>query len=282
MRRHHREYLNLVLRRPGMYGPIETAEHLVLEMASAAEGRHDQWRAEYDALRDSDEFASTGVKGAYGTSMLPKGSLRGAVTSRYAVIAHHLGLLDLDRALSADDYRTLLDSVPAWVAEDRTHADVVEAFGEPSMRIGGSSPRWAKTLLYGGADDPICFHIDEDERSSLLAVRLPGSEFVFTPAGRRRRPTADRQSPARATVWVFQSGRFPAGVFASRQDGLDWAAEHRVGGLLAEYPIGGAYDVAVAEGRFTPRRDHHGTPGHVAGFSPGLDHVHLVDGFPDA
>ncbi|HZM74186.1 MAG TPA: hypothetical protein VFC19_00580 [Candidatus Limnocylindrales bacterium] len=63
-------------------------------------------------------------------------------------------------------------------------------------------------------------------------------------------------------------------------------------GILAEYPHGGAYDIAVREGRCTLSKAHHGTTDHVAGFSPGLrDHVagfspglryiHLTDGRPD-
>jgi hypothetical protein len=31
-------------------------------------------------------------------------------------------------------------------------------------------------------------------------------------------------------------------------------------------------------GRFQPTKPHHGTPEHVAGFSPALGHVHLTDG----
>nr|WP_089299352.1 hypothetical protein [Actinoplanes regularis] len=64
----------------------------------------------------------------------------------------------------------------------------------------------------------------------------------------------------------------------SADAGLEWAAEHRVTGILAEYPFGGAHDVAVSEGRFTPSKAHHGTADHVAAFSPGLQHLHLVDG----
>ena len=74
---------------------------------------------------------------------------------------------------------------------------------------------------------------------------------------------------------------FAAGVFASESDGLDWAARHRVSGLLTEYAVGvGSYDLAVREGRFRPSRPHHGTPAHVAAFSSHLRHLHIVDGHP--
>lgn len=84
-------------------------------------------------------------------------------------------------------------------------------------------------------------------------------------------------------LWIFhgEKARFASGLFATAEDGLAWAAEHRVTGVLAEYAVGGAYDIAVREGRFTPSRPRHGTPGHVAAFSPGLRHFHLVDGHLD-
>ncbi|CCH30622.1 DUF7710 domain-containing protein [Saccharothrix espanaensis] len=95
--------------------------------------------------------------------------------------------------------------------------------------------------------------------------------------GTRRHDTV-----ARPTIWIFHDdrARFAAGVFTTRAEGLAWAARHHVTGILTEYPIGGSYDVAVTEGRFTPTRPHHGTPDHVTGFSPGLDHLHLTDGQP--
>ncbi|WP_443673930.1 DUF7710 domain-containing protein [Micromonospora phaseoli] len=44
---------------------------------------------------------------------------------------------------------------------------------------------------------------------------------------------------------------------------------------------GGAYDVAVSEGRFTPSKAHHGTSDRVAAFGPGLHHIHLTGGRRD-
>ncbi|MEU4220858.1 hypothetical protein [Actinoplanes sp. NPDC026623] len=85
-------------------------------------------------------------------------------------------------------------------------------------------------------------------------------------------------------VWIFhaETARFASGVFASRADGLAWVAQHRLTGILSEYPVGeGCYDWAIARRRFTPSKPHHGTPSHVGGFSPGLDHVHVVDGAVD-
>lgn len=84
------------------------------------------------------------------------------------------------------------------------------------------------------------------------------------------------------TVWVRhgEGARFASGVFRSRDDGLAWIKQHSLTGLLTEYPLGvGAYDDAVARGLFRPTREHHGTPAHIAQFSPGrTEHVHVVDG----
>jgi hypothetical protein len=90
--------------------------------------------------------------------------------------------------------------------------------------------------------------------------------------------------PVIEKVWIFHGdgAHFASGVFVDRAQGLAWIARHRLTGILTEYPVGdGCYDIAVRSGRFTPSKPHHGTPGHVAGFSPASDHVHVRDGAPD-
>lgn len=83
-------------------------------------------------------------------------------------------------------------------------------------------------------------------------------------------------------VWVFhgEHARFASGVFTDKATALAWAERHQVTGVLTEYPIGdGCYDLAVAHGSFTPSKPHHGSPEHVAGFSPSqTQHLHLRDG----
>jgi hypothetical protein len=82
-------------------------------------------------------------------------------------------------------------------------------------------------------------------------------------------------------VFHGDQARFASGVFTPEADGLAWVAKHRLSGILTEYPLGqGCYDWAVRRGRFRPTRPHHGTPTHIAGFSPSSDHWHLVDGAP--
>ncbi|MFC6565766.1 hypothetical protein [Actinoplanes utahensis] len=297
--RHHREHLNNALRRPGMYSRDESAEFLLLEAMAAVDGGVERWRAEYAALRSSGLFTATGVRGAY-SGILPAGMVRDAAASAYAGIAHRLGWLDLDRVLTNAEYQQLGTGIREWVTEDRTWSDLTGEFGDPSLRIGGSNVLWSKTLAYATADPAdglICVHLwnaladtlpGEGVRGVLpepvvLAVRHDHDDFSFTPEGRRRRPTRS-PDPVRSTVWVFNGprSRFPSAVFATSEDGLAWAAEHGVSGVLAEYAFGGAYDAAVRDGRFSPSKPHHGTPDHIAGFGPGLNHIHLVDGRPDA
>jgi hypothetical protein len=95
----------------------------------------------------------------------------------------------------------------AVVAEIGSMISLAE-FGEPSMLIGGSNPRYPKTLVYAAAhaDSPlIFFHLwnggrpeadtysysPEHPQPVLLAARCGGARFVdgffFTPIGSARR-----------------------------------------------------------------------------------------------
>ncbi|SDY85404.1 hypothetical protein SAMN05421684_1920 [Asanoa ishikariensis] len=94
----------------------------------------------------------------------------------------------------------------------------------------------------------------------------------------------DQTSSPVPTVWIFhgEGAPFAAGVFVSRAEGVAWAQRHGVTGQLTEYLVGdGCYDVAVRTATFRPTKPHHGSPGHIAGFSSGGEHVHIVDGLPD-
>lgn len=283
-RRHHRAQVNSVLRRPGIFGRDEMVERLVLEAMAAVDGSLARWWAECDGLRNRRAFTATGVHGAYG-AVLPAEAVRDAVTSMYAEIAHRCGWLDLDRTLSTADHRRMAEDIGGWVTRDRTLSELVDTFGPPSLWIGSTSSLHPKTLAYAtdSRDDAlICIHLSNaGAESVVLAARhLPGEfpdSFSFTPEGRRRRPTNDDFGP---TVWIFHGkhARYASAVFETADDGLAWAAEHRVTGILTEYQYGGTYDAAVRQGRFRPSKPHHGTAEHVAGFSPGLTHIHLTEG----
>ncbi|PRX04716.1 hypothetical protein CLV67_1472 [Actinoplanes italicus] len=281
-----------------MYGRDEMAERLLLEAMAAVDGCLERWRAEHQRLRDHDAFAATGVVGAY-SRVLPEASCRDATASMYAEVAHRLGWLKLDRTLSPAEFQRLGADVGGWVGQDRTLAELIDTFGRPSVWIGPTSAEHPKTLAYTTADPHaplICFHLGQapphttpgqDQPVVVLAVRHRQARFPdafsFTPAGIGRKPARQRPATPDTTVWIFHGDqeRFASGVFTTMAAGLDWAAEHRVTGILAEYAIGGAYDVAVEAGRFRPSKAHHGTPGHVAGFGPGLEHIHLIDGRRD-
>ncbi|ROP33460.1 DUF7710 domain-containing protein [Couchioplanes caeruleus] len=301
-RQHHRKQLNALFRRPGMYGRDEIAELLLLGAMAAVDGSSARWETEFDSLRNHF-FSATGVKGRY-SNLLPTDAVRDAAASVYAGIAHRCGWLDLDRTMSAAEYRQLTATIDERVLQDQTLSQVIGTFGEPSLWVGGRNSLGAKTLGYATAsskDDLICFHLwsaiattDPDAGPQslhpepvVLAVRHRTNDapyaFSFTPEGLRRRPTTDQQSPLRPTVWIFHGdqARHASAVFETEEAGLAWAGEHHVTGILAEYPYGGAYDIALSEGRFTPSQSHHGTTDHVAAFAPGLRHLHLVDGQPD-
>lgn len=285
-----------------MYGRDEMAEQLLLGAMAAVDGSVTRLNSEFDGLRERRAFTATGVKGAY-CNVLPADALRDATASLYAGIAHRCGWLDLDRTLSSAEYQRLATDIGEFVTEDRTLSQVIDTFGAPSLWIGGTNPLRPKTLGYTTAnpdDELICMHLwktfanaDADGPQGVhpelmvLAVRhRPGdfpNSFSFTPEGLRRRPTADQQSPPRSTVWIFHGdqARYASAVFETDDAGLAWAAEHSVTGILAEYPYGGAYDTAVSEGRFTPSKPHHGTTNHVAAFTAGLQHIHLVNGRRD-
>jgi len=220
--------------------------------------------------------------------------------------AHDLPVdwLDLDRPVPEAELSQLREGVGDWVAQDHTLPDVLDTFGSPSVWIGASSPYAPKTLVYAALDpghDLVCFHLGTwfaatapsagpggvHAEPVVLAVRhRPGpfhEAFSLTPEGLRRKPSGDQTSPLRSTVWVFhgENARFASGVFDTSDAGLAWAAEHKLTGILAEYATGGAYDVALSEGRFRPEKPHHGTAGHIANFGPGLRHLHVTDGLPD-
>jgi hypothetical protein len=83
-------------------------------------------------------------------------------------------------------------------------------------------------------------------------------------------------------IWIFhgEGARFASGVFTTEDLALEWVARHRLTGVVTQYPVNaGAYDEAIANGWFRPSKPHHGTPTHVAGFSPGhTEHIHVRDG----
>jgi hypothetical protein len=84
------------------------------------------------------------------------------------------------------------------------------------------------------------------------------------------------------TVWVFSgpNARFPGAVFSSGEKAETWIAQHRLSGLLTEYPLdSGAYDWAIQFGVFTPKRPEHTSSAFIGSFtSAHMAHAHFEDG----
>ncbi len=83
-------------------------------------------------------------------------------------------------------------------------------------------------------------------------------------------------------VWVFNGGgTFPSGVFSAREKAEAWIAGNRLSGCLTKYPLDiGAYEWAISEGHFKPKRDDQRTSGFIGRFACGHEHFHYTDGQP--
>jgi hypothetical protein len=198
------QQLNSALRRPGMFGG-ETALRLYFDAVAFTDRSEQAWADDLSALRSRGAFVSAGVTGAVERVLGHRAE--DVMASVYAEIAHQHGWLTLHSSLPEASYRRILDRLPAWCAQDRTHSEVTAEFGEPSMLIGGSNPRYPKTLAYATAHagSPLIFlHLwngtqpgktvswpPEHPEPVLLAARHGGARFIdgftFTPTGSDRR-----------------------------------------------------------------------------------------------
>ncbi|GAA1934586.1 hypothetical protein [Kitasatospora viridis] len=198
--------LNLVLRRPGMYGG-ETALRVLIDHLLFVERRPEAWA---QLQRDWDDRGLRTPIGIAGTlqDLFPAQADSYEIASVYAEFAHRRGWLKPDRVLTGEAYEALAGRVRQWAAADRTWADVTAEFGSPSVLFGGNNPLYGKALGYL-AEDPrqpmVVFHLwngsrpgaepwpPEHEQPLLLAVRFgPGpfrASVTFTPEGERRKPT---------------------------------------------------------------------------------------------
>ncbi|MCX5397766.1 hypothetical protein [Streptomyces sp. NBC_00102] len=207
IRAHFVDRLNSALRRPGMWGD-ELVLRMMCEDLLYVEGRTGVWSRQQTSWEVSGAWSANGAKGAFARHLHSDGPAD-AVVSLYGEFAHRAGWLRAVRVLGAGEYARLRATAPDWVrGEDRGWSDVAEEFGPPSVRFGGSNPRYGKTLGYVTADpdDPmVCFHLwngtrpdtlrgwdTEYAEPALLAVRVGGAgsfrdSFTYTPEGERRR-----------------------------------------------------------------------------------------------
>jgi len=84
-------------------------------------------------------------------------------------------------------------------------------------------------------------------------------------------------------VWVFngETGRFPGGVFSTRERAEAWILSRKLSGTLTAYPLDeGSFDWAQRVGAVTGRaRDRGDEAKFVAPFSSaGQEHYHYIDG----
>ncbi|WP_327637990.1 hypothetical protein OHB24_06310 [Kribbella sp. NBC_00482] len=190
---HFIEELNGGVRRPGMIGGELGLDYLLDRVVYVTEtGDRRAWRK---ALTDAGAMTSIGVAGVV-RLLLPDDGTE-AIASVYADYSHLHGWLRLDRTLNDQEYGEVQDRLVDFCATDHPEAEVLERFGEPSVRIGGTNPRYPSVFGYTNPDGPIAwFYLWNGteaayEQPVLLAGRC-GAPFVdslrFTPEGRRRRP----------------------------------------------------------------------------------------------
>lgn len=84
------------------------------------------------------------------------------------------------------------------------------------------------------------------------------------------------------TVWIFQgdNAAFSAGVFSDYSRAEAWIKQHKLTGMLTEYPLDqGVYDWCIASNCFVPKKPLHRESGFIAGFtSATMTHFRFEDG----
>jgi hypothetical protein len=85
-----------------------------------------------------------------------------------------------------------------------------------------------------------------------------------------------------ATVWILNGDQstFPSGVFTRRELAVEWIQNHRLSGVLTEYPVDeGVYEWAISRGLFKPKKENQTTSAFIARFSSASqDHYHFENG----
>ncbi|MET9592114.1 hypothetical protein ABZY45_14330 [Streptomyces sp. NPDC006516] len=103
------------------------------------------------------------------------------MASVYAEFAWRQGWLKPDRVLDAETYASMRSVISPWAQHNRVWADVLAAFGPPSVLFGGTNPLYGKTLGYVAKDiaEPmISFH--------LWNGTEPGSDSTWPRIGKPR------------------------------------------------------------------------------------------------
>jgi hypothetical protein len=210
IRGHFIRRLNVALLRPGMYGGELALWQFLGDLA---------WIDKRDedvpgTLEPRGAWSSTLVGGAFVRMFGGKPSDHDiAAAFVYADLAGMWGYLEPQRKLTGQEYSRLRRGARQWTATaDRTPADVVAAFGEPSLWRSKYNPWYPMSLGYvsGNHLDPLVtfdFWQDTDWESVprrsrfgpqpvLRNVRWREShfeeEFTFTPTGHALRACGPR------------------------------------------------------------------------------------------
>lgn len=84
------------------------------------------------------------------------------------------------------------------------------------------------------------------------------------------------------TIWIFhgESARMASGVFSTKELADIWIEEHKLSGLLTEYPIDtGVYDWATLNKLFVVKKDSHRTAQFKQRFTSAKQtHYHYENG----
>src|SRR5262245_46414480 len=80
-------------------------------------------------------------------------------------------------------------------------------------------------------------------------------------------------------VWVFNGARnhFPSAIFTERRLAEAWIQKNQLEGTLTAYPLNtSAYDWAIEEGYFTPKKEEQAYPDLIADLSSAsTEHYHV-------
>lgn len=83
------------------------------------------------------------------------------------------------------------------------------------------------------------------------------------------------------SVWVFNGdgANFPAAVFTKRNAAESWVQEHKVTGVLTEYPLNkSALEWAVERGYFKEQGERHRLPEFIQRFTSASQAHHHYEG----
>ncbi|GHH53129.1 hypothetical protein [Lentzea cavernae] len=177
LRRYLLGQLNAAVRRPGMYGG-EAVILTLLDALAFADDRTDRWQNELEALVKRGAANAAMVSGAVHEALGHRSE--DVMASVYADLAHRQGWLSLD----ADS------RIPGVLGErDCLLDDVIAEYGEPPLWLGGTNPKYSKTLGYPDRSGSLVFFHFMPEMRLMATRRGEGGfrdSFVFTPAGLSR------------------------------------------------------------------------------------------------